>query len=265
VRDSEKFERRGGKKLPLRDAIKTVGSRPQQTATRSDKKRYAELVSQQMALVVAAELRKRGLDSTLPAVLKKGKKGGERRIAGGLGDKKVDVSFATERGGLILAVSIKTISFPDEKTGNYQKNLQNRKGDLIFEVTTLHKRFPYAVVGGLFFLYEDAKNDHKGRARISTFERAHQVFKVFNGRGSHRNEESKFEYLAIGLYGAHPPRYKLFPAGDPRRPITFDSFLDTLLQVVADRNPEDFVFHNGRLWKPRALGLGGESERDDQG
>lgn len=233
-------------------------------ASRADKKRYSELVSQQMALVVAAELRKRGLDLTVPADLKKGKKGGERRIAGGLGDKKVDVSFATERGGLILAVSIKTISFPDEKTRNYQKNLQNRKGDLVFEVTTLHKRFPYAVVGGLFFLYEDAKSDHKGRARISTFERAHQVFRVFNGRAGHRNEESKFEYLAVGLYGADPPRYGLYPAGDARRPITFGRFLDRLLQAVADRNPEDFVFHKGRMWKPTALGLSGGTETDEQ-
>ena len=250
--------------MPLREAIRKAGSRPGLSAPRADKKRYAELVSQQMALVVAQELRNRGLDLTLPSNLKRGKKGGERRIAGGLGDKKVDVSFATERGGLILAVSIKTISFPDEKTQNYQKNLQNRKGDLIFEVTTLHKRFPYAVVGGLFFLYEDAKTDHKGRARISTFERAHQVFKVFNARSGHRNEESRFEYLAIGLYGANPPRYKLYPAGDPRRAITFGQFLEELLQAVAERNPEDLVFHKGRMWKPNLLGLGGASETDEE-
>jgi hypothetical protein len=176
----------------------------------------------------------------------------------------VDVSFSTEEGGLILAVSIKTISFPDEKTKTYQKNLQNRKGDLIFEVTTLHKRFPYAVVGGLFFLYEDAKTDDVGRARISTFERAHQVFKVFNTRASQRNEESRFEYLAIGLYGANPPRYKLYAAGNPKRPITFGKFLDTLLQAVADRNPEDFVFYKGRLWKPRSLGLGSLVQSEEE-
>jgi hypothetical protein len=217
-----------------------------------------------MALVVASELRRRGLVEVLPIASPKGKRGGERRIAGGLGDKKVDVTCATDRAGLVLAISIKTISFPDAKTKNYQKNLQNRKGDLVFEVTTLHKRFPYAVVGGLFFLYEDAQKDHVGRARISTFDRAHQVFQIFNRRLGHRNEESKFEYLAIGLYRSRPPRYHLYEAGRPGRPISLASFLDELLQLVAERNPEDFVFHNGRLWKPSELGLLATDSQESQ-
>lgn len=241
--------------MPLREAIKKVGPRPDNRAGRADKKRYSELVSQELALVVAAELRRRGLVGTTPGPSGTRSEGGEKRIAGGLGDKKVDVTYSTDRGGLILAISIKTISFPDLNTGNYQKNLQNRKGDLVFEVTTLHKRFPYAVVGGLFFLYEDASKDNVGRARISTFDRAHQVFKIFNRRLGHRNEEAKFECLAVGLYNSHPPRYQLFEAGNPKKPISFNSFLSELLRQVAERNPEDFVFQNGHLLKPSALGL----------
>lgn len=245
-----RFEKRGGKHLPLRKAIENAGPRPSVSESRAAKKRYSELVSHAMALVVAAELEKMGLRGVLPVASASGKKGGERRIAGGLGDKKVDVSLATERGGLILAISIKTISFPDEKTNNYQKNLQNRKADLVFEVTTLHKRFPYAGVGGLFFFYEEARKDHLGKARISTFERAHQVLKVFDRRSGHRNEESKFERLVIGLYGAQPARYKLYQVGDFSKPIPLASYLEDLLRVVAERNPEDFAFHRGRLWGP---------------
>lgn len=225
------------------------------SAGRATKKRYSELVSHQMASAVAAELRRRGVKEVLPISTGEGRRGSERRIAGGLGDKKVDVSFATEHGGLILAVSIKTISFPDEKTNNYQKNLQNRKADLVFEVTTLHKRFPYAVVGGLFFLYEDARKDARTKARISTFERAHQVLKIFSGRTGHRNEESKFEHLAIGLYAAGPPRFRMYKAGNSTKTITLNSFLEQLLQTVAERNPEDYVFYDGRLCKPSELGL----------
>lgn len=209
-----------------------------------------------MALAVAAELRKRGLAGTLPTDSPSGKRGGERRIAGGLGDKRVDVTFATEPAGLVLAVSIKTISFPDEKTRNYQKNLQNRKGDMIFEVTTLHKRFPYAVIAGMFFLYEDAGEDNVGRMRISTFDRAHQVFKVFNHRLNHRNEESKFECLVVGLYASSPARFQLFEAGEPKKRVPFEQFIDTLLKQVAERNPEAYVFQDGRLWKPADLGIG---------
>jgi hypothetical protein len=219
-------------------------------------------VSKELALAVASELRRRGLQDVAPRLAAKKSQGGEKRIAGGLGDKKVDVTYATERAGLVLAISIKTISFPDSKTRNYQKNLQNRKADLAFEVTTLHKRFPYAVVGGLFFLYKDAGNDNVGQARISTFDRAHQVFKLFNRRAGHRNEEAKFEYLSVGLYRSDPPSYKLFEAGNPQRTVSLDSFLDELLALVAERNPEQFVFQKGRLYKPLELGVEGESESD---
>jgi hypothetical protein len=249
--------------LPLRKAIEKAGPRPPLTASRADKKRYAELVSGQLALAVAHELRARGLKETAPGRPKDGKKGGEKRISGGLGDKKVDVTYSTERSGLVLAVSIKTISFADQKTGNYQKNLQNRKGDLIFEVTTLHKRFPYAVVGGLLFLYEDAMRDSKGRSRVSTFERAHQLMRIFNRRSGPRNEESRFEFLAIGLYRDRPLRFSLSEAGNPRKKITFQVFLDELLRLVADRNPEEFVFHKGRLWKPSELGLPAAAEDEE--
>jgi hypothetical protein len=213
-------------------------------------------------VVVASELRRRGLTGALPGPSSEKGRGGERRISGGLGDKKVDVTYSTGRAGLVLAISIKTISFPDLKTGNYQKNLQNRKGDLVFEVTTLHKRFPYAVVGGLFFLYHDARRDNVGQARISTFERAHQVFKIFNRRLGHRNEEAKFEYLAIGTYKSDPPGYRLFETGQPDKPVSFDSFMGELLRLVAERSPEEFVFYRERLIKPSALGIPTATDAD---
>ena len=68
-------------------------------------------------------------------------------MAGGIGAKKVDVTWATEEGGLLLGVSIKTINFRDRKTGNFQKNLTNRRGDMLFEAVTLHRRFPLCRVG----------------------------------------------------------------------------------------------------------------------
>jgi len=220
-----------------------------------EKKAYSERLSNLLAPALASELRQRGLASTLPNEAdEKGKRGSETRIAGGLGDKKVDVTYASAHSGLVLGLSVKTITTRDQKTGNFQKNLQNRKGDLIFEVTTLHKRFPYAVVGGLVLLPADAEKDNtKSKSRLSTFIRAHQLLKIFNRRQGTRNEDAKFEYLAIGLFEEDPPNYKLFEAGDPAKLISLDAFLSALLESVADRNPEDFIFHQGRVYKPREL------------
>ena len=69
--------------------------------------------------------RARGMDGARPAGPGEvGLSGAERRLAGGIGAKKVDVTWATEESGLILAVSVKTILFKDSRTQNFQKNLR---------------------------------------------------------------------------------------------------------------------------------------------
>src|SRR4051812_3829589 len=100
-------------------------------------------------------------------------------MAGGIGAKKVDVTWATEEAGLLLATSIKTINFRDLKSRNFQKNLTNRRGDMLFEAVTLHRRFPYSVLLGLFcFDWEAATDNVKlgegaKETRRSTFLNAH--------------------------------------------------------------------------------------------
>jgi hypothetical protein len=136
-------------------ALSEVGSKPTERAKASEKKRYSELVSQRLAEALAEELRSRGMSTARPNPLGD-TKGAERRMSGGIGAKKVDVTWATEESGLLLGISLKSINFADLKTGNYQKNLTNRRGDMLFEAVTLHRRFPYAVLGG-FFLFDKGK------------------------------------------------------------------------------------------------------------
>lgn len=162
--------------------IRAAGVKPPHEAPQAEKKNYAERLSNEIALVVANTLRGLGLTNCQP---ERGR-GRERQFAGGIGAKKVDVSFATEEDGLVLGVSIKSISFPDGRTHNYQKNLTNRRGDLLAEATTLHQRFPYAVIGGLFLFEEGAAKDGTSR-RPSTFETAHEYFRTFDGRGTQAN------------------------------------------------------------------------------
>ena len=59
--------------------------------------------------------------------------------------------------------------YRDGHSGNFQKNLTNRRSDLIFEAVTLHRRFPYAVLSGWLFLDAQAADDYTDRRR-STFE-----------------------------------------------------------------------------------------------
>src|SRR2546426_1051527 len=131
------------------------------------------MISQRIALAFAEELRQRGLAGARPtAPGDEDTSGAERRMAGGIGAKKVDVTWATDESGLVLAISIKTINFRDTRTRNFQKNLTNRRGDMLFEAVTLHRRFPYPGLAGPLFLYKGAAGGGAGK-RASTLPKAH--------------------------------------------------------------------------------------------
>ena len=86
------------------------------------KKRYSELMSQVVAAAFAEELRQRGLKEARPGGDGElGATGAERRMSGGIGAKKVDVTWATEESGLILAISVKCITSKDPKTGTIRR------------------------------------------------------------------------------------------------------------------------------------------------
>ena len=73
---------------------------------RQEKKRYSELMSEVVAAALAEELRQRGLKEARPGGDGEvGRKGAERRMSGGIGAKRVDVTWATEESGLLLAIS----------------------------------------------------------------------------------------------------------------------------------------------------------------
>lgn len=225
------------------EAIKGAGPKPSDSATREQKKNYAERLSNEVARHLAARLRELGLRNCQP-----GEKGGrERQFAGGIGAKKVDVSFATEEDGLVLGVSVKSICFKDRKTQNYQKNLTNRRGDLLSEATTLHQRFPYSVVGGLFLFDQGAEKDGTLN-RISTFITAHEYFRAFDNRSTQANAVQKFEVLGIALYQPEEPfEVRYYDAGQPDITKPLELFLLRLLERVAERNPDRFRFAGGIL------------------
>ena len=200
-------------------------------------------MSQFVSLALSEELRQRGLVGTRPAAEGQlGASGAERRMSGGIGAKKVDITWATEESGLLLAISVKCITARDASTRNYQKNLINRRGDMLGEAVTLHRRFPYAVLGGFLFLDIGAANDASDQ-RSSTFRNAHRAFRIFTGRSDPAGRDEQYErfYLALVDASTSQPTVQFTHAGEPDRAITLDLALDTLLRPIADRDPDFYA------------------------
>lgn len=220
-------------------ALKGLPPKPADTAPQSQKKRYSEQLSAALALALAAELRHRGMTEARPAGPGElaGASGAERRLAGGIGAKKVDVTWATEESGLLLALSVKTISFRDSRTGNYQKNLTNRRGDMLIEAVTLHRRFPYAVLVGLLFLDKGARHDATARRR-STFDNAFPRLRLFTGRSDPAGRDEQFERLYLLMVDANPftPSLECYEVSDPTTPVPLEDALNGVIEVVAERN-----------------------------
>lgn len=233
----------------VKAALIEAGDKPPDTAKSEVKKAYSEKISANIALAIAEELRLRGLKEARPAPPGElGGSGAERRMAGGIGAKKVDVTWSTEESGLILGISIKSINFKDSRTKNYQKNLTNRRGDMLIEAVTLHRRFPYAVLGGLFIFDSGAANDHTGKRR-STFENAHTRFRLFTGRDDPAGRDEQYESFYFMLLNASSKHasYTLYRVGDHRTAISFHELVCDLVERTAIRNPDFYEHDDGNL------------------
>lgn len=235
----------------LIEAVRATGTKPDDNANQQAKKNWTEKLSANFALAIAAELRNRGMKEARPSGPGDvGASGAERRLAGGIGAKKVDVTWATEESGLILACSVKNIMFKDRKTKNYQKNLTNRRSDLLIEAVTLHRRFPYAVIAGFFFIDAGAAADGTGR-RKSTFENVFPRFRLFTGRDDPAGRDEQFERLFVILVdsNAFSPSLRVFEVDDEETELDFDGVMDELCELVGERNFDLYDGTDGKVKK----------------
>lgn len=217
--------------MSLLDAVVAAGAIPADSAPQPTKKRYSELLSKHLAEETAASLRELGFPGVRP--FRGGP--GEKAFQGGLGPKKVDVSYSDDQHGLHLAVSIKSISFP-----TWGKNLKNRFSDMCAEAITLHMRFPYSVVCGLFAMPVGADRDISAARTVSTFRRATALFATISGRSEYTGAGEKFENMSMLLF--QPVEPGKVPhvtvvdceTGENR---TEEEYFHALLQIFNRRNP----------------------------
>lgn len=231
----------------LRAALMALAPKPPDSAKQDTKRRYSELMSDAIAPAIAEELRLRGMKEARPALPGTlGASGAERRMSGGLGAKLVDCTWATEESGLLLAISVKTLNFRDARGGNFQKNLVNRRNDLLMEAVTLHRRFPYASMIGMLFLDKDAATDDTARRR-STFVNAHARMRIFTGRNDPAGRDEQYEHLYIALVDATPfdATCNFYEVGDHTTLVPLDAIFDLMVTEVTDRNPDFYEISPG--------------------
>ena len=218
--------------MSLLDAVVAAGVIPPASASQAEKKRYAEVLSRHLAFEVADGLRAVGFPRVKPA------RGGpgERAFQGGLGPKKVDVSYADEQHGLLLAVSVKSIT-----VAPFGKNLKNRFGDLCTEAITLHMRFPYAVVCMLFAFPAAADQDVTRSRPISTFQRATRLLATISGRREYTDPGEKFEDVTMMLFqpvtDRGPEPYVRLIDARARQEIHEEAYFLRLRALYDIRNP----------------------------
>lgn len=222
--------------MSLLDAVLSAGEIPGDGAAQPTKKRYSELLSKHLAEELADGLRSVGFTGVKPD------RGGpgEREFQGGLGPKKVDVSYANERNGLILAVSVKTIN-----SAPFGKNLKNRFADLCTEAITLHMRFPYSVVCALFAFPAAADLDTTQGRSESTFSRATRLLSTISDRHEYTDPGEKFENVTMMLFQpvtpeGPPPWVKLLDAVTGNE-LDEASYFRSLRELHNSRNPHAVI------------------------
>jgi hypothetical protein len=219
--------------MGLLEAVKAAGVWPAASESASVKKRYSELLSKHLAYEVASQLRDLGFTGIKP--LPNGP--GEKAFQGGLGPKRVDVSFADEQHGLLLALSIKTIT-----SAPYGKNLKNRFYDLCPEGITLHLRFPYSVVCALFCLPSAADEDTVAARSTSTFQRAKKLLATISGRQEYTDPGEKFENISMLMFQPVvddpeiTPWVRIIDTSDDKV-VSEVEYFDKIRQIYNRRNP----------------------------
>lgn len=181
------------------DVLAAAAPRPAESAERSEKKNYAERLSDAFAVLVADLLR-----DYFPGILPTSDGGGNESPARtGKGVKMLDVNYSTPQLGLGLGVSIKTLNFKDPRTKRYTKNPTRLDNELRAEAMDYHDRQPFSALVGVVLVPFDSADDgntSNKRASWSSFAQIVNVLRHRVGRRGPKDDAQLFEKGFIGLY-----------------------------------------------------------------
>lgn len=247
-----------GDERPLADILERIGSH-RELKDRSEKKNYAQRLSNELAVLFADELRRRYPNARITP--QKDGRDQEFRMGGRLDAKKTDVAVWDDRAGLILGVSIKTITSRDVKTGRYTKNAVRNDMELRDEADKLHRRQPYAYLVGVMFLPLDSTWD--GVDDHSSF--AHIVFTLRKRSGREAPDALRydlFEQVAVALFtdDGHLGFFPVEQAPPRNQPpaisglLAIDEFVNSIEAQVTERhmglNAEERYAADDPEWSP---------------
>ncbi len=213
--------------MDLREEIKRIllaVEAPPPEASRALRKNYTEKLSQHLTEAVVSRLKDLGLAQA------RAPRGRDKQFMGGYGTKGVDAYLADEKHGLLLAAGTKGILY------DVPKNLKNRYRDMVMEALELHKRFPYAICGHLFFL---------GRSEVARPSRAFgtvlgEAVVLLSGiSGRRRPEEAPEVYETMGILlldPGVPGSADLEPEGVPQE-LQAATYCERLVEAFRTRNP----------------------------
>lgn len=204
----------------VRDAVP-----PPEGAKGPDKKNYTEALSHKIAAAVTSELHSMGLEHVrCPA------NGRDKQFMGGYGTKGVDAYLSDEKHGLLLSSGVKGLVYDP------RKNLKNRYRDMVMEALELHKRFPYAVCGHLFFIGKE-ESQLPSRKFGTVLGEAVALLSMINGR--ERPDEAPELYEVMGIVLLEPgdaDSVDMAPSGVPTE-LQACGYCQSLMNMLNLRNP----------------------------
>lgn len=227
--------RHGGDRKAIQERVKRLRSELAKTLSETDfeivevtgraaKRNLAQRFSASIAQKIADSLR-----PDFPGIWPDETGAGHESLSrGARGLKKLDVNFSTQQGGLGLAVSVKTINFPDEGSKRFTKNVKRVDGELRAEAQDCHEYHPYAVIAVYLFMPEEAARDGTTRSSVR---HAGEVLAERAGRKKPDDPHHLVELAFIGIYddaGAvrfHRPS-EIPEQGEPAESLTFNQTLE---------------------------------------
>jgi hypothetical protein len=266
----------------FKDVLEQSGPRPEAVAEREPKKKYAEGLSNKIAVLIANRLRE--TSSFVGEILPLPDGGGrESPVPSGAFNKpkKTDVNYST-LSGLELLVSIKTLSFRDIKrdpkskskvVGRYTKNMVRNDHELRAEAMEFHERYPFAVLVALMFMPLDCCMDAGvGEADKSSFAHAIMTFRSRTGRTRPDEPAQMFELFYVGLYewqGENAGSIKFFDVMDPpprrgvpRALVDLDGVISRIVATYGLRNRK-YIPWEGEELQGAAPNLSSGPDEDD--